>query len=244
MKNLKLSAIIILMTSLLFTSCEDDNVCTEGSGTSTTKTLSIPNFTGIDFQEAGDVVISQGPVQEVKATGHPNVIDKLRDNVAGGVWNVDLGNDCFRDYDLTLNIKVPNIEEISLSGAGDIIVNDFVDQGDLSLDISGTGSLSLNSFTGTENLSVNISGSGTITGQKDFSALKNLDIKISGAGKFLGYSIETDECDINLPGAGDCEVFVKVALDVSISGVGNVYYRGDPTITQSISGSGRLINAN
>jgi hypothetical protein len=43
---------------------------------------------------------------------------------------------------------------------------------------------------------------------------------------------------------GDCKVRVKENLDVDISSIGNVYYRGNPEITLSDSGLGALINDN
>jgi hypothetical protein len=43
---------------------------------------------------------------------------------------------------------------------------------------------------------------------------------------------------------GDCKVKVNETLDVDISSVGKVYYRGHPQITFTDSGLGDLINDN
>lgn len=243
MKFLNTIAAIILVTFLL-TSCSKDYNCSDGSGNVATKVLSLPSFTGIDFQIAGDVIITQGSTQEVSVSGNANVIKEIKTRVSDGVWDIDFGSECFDRYELIVNITTPDIEKVFLSGAGNITINNFSNQSDLSLNISGSGTINIGEFSGCENLSINISGHGTIEGDSEFTELKKLDIGISGSGDYNGFPIRTDECDINLSGSGNCEVFVRERLDVNISGSGNVYYEGNPSLTMNISGSGRVVNSN
>jgi hypothetical protein len=243
MKFLNLIAALMLCT-LLITSCSKDFRCADGSGSMTTKELSVSTFTGIDFALAGDVNITQGNTQKVSVTGNSNIVRKIETRVSGGVWDIDFGKDCFNDYELSVNITTPNIEEIYLSGSGDITLNNFSDQEDLTLRISGSGSMDIGAFSGCEELSVNISGNGSIKGNSDFTELKKLSIGISGSGSYEGFPIRTDDCNIDLSGSGNCEVFVRENLDVKISGSGTVYYEGNPSVSLNISGSGKVVDAN
>jgi hypothetical protein len=43
---------------------------------------------------------------------------------------------------------------------------------------------------------------------------------------------------------GDCEVHVLNELNVTITGVGIVYYKGNPTINSSVTGMGQFIDSN
>ena len=210
-KIMKLSNAIvtIMLFSFLLTSCEKDELCMDGNRNIETKILSVTTFTGVDFAIAGDVIISQGNTQEVSVTGDANVIGNIETDVSGGVWDIDFGRDCFDSYELTVNITMPDIEKVILRGAGDITLNNFTDQEDLSLEIPGSGKIYLDEFGGCEDLSIKISGSGTIRANSEFPELKKLDIKISGSGDYDGFPISTDECDINLSGSGNCEVFVE-----------------------------------
>jgi len=244
MKTLSMYFLAIMFISFSFISCEKDTLCTKGEGTITTRTLVIPSFKGIDLAEAGDVIITQGATQAVVADGHSNIIDKIEKDVSGGVWAIDFGRGCYDDYELTLNITVPDLNEVLLSGAGDITIGDFTDQGDLDLNISGSGEITLNSFSGTQNLDVDISGSGEVQANSSFPSLKRIDLKIGGSGKFNGFPLETDECYIIVPGSGDSYVHVNDKLDVNISGSGTVYYKGFPAITEQITGAGSIVNSN
>ena len=245
MNIFKLSFAGLLLASIAFTSCGKESNCKSGSGGIETKTLNIAAFTSIDFQEAGEVIISEGPVQEVVVTGHSNAVNDIQSTVNNGLWEIDFDSRCYKNYDLTVYITMPKIEGAYLSGSGSITLNDFVTpQNDLSLIISGSGNIFLSAFEGSEQLFVNISGSGDITTSADIPTLKSLDINISGSGNYKGYSTITDACTASISGSGNCEVYVQDSLDVSISGSGSVFYKGNPTVNANISGSGTVVNAN
>ncbi len=83
-----------------------------------------------------------------------------------------------------------------------------------------------------------------ITGAADFelSGAKQdvLDIYITGTGNVDAFDMVMDDCNIQISGAGNCEVHVIDNLDIVISGVGNIRYRGNPTVTTDVSGVGDI----
>lgn len=83
-----------------------------------------------------------------------------------------------------------------------------------------------------------------ITGAADFelSGAKQdvLDIYITGTGNVDAYDMVVDDCNIQISGAGNCQVHVIDNLDIVISGVGNIRYRGNPTVTTDVSGVGDI----
>lgn len=244
MKTTFLNSIILFVTILSLSSCYKDVLCTEGNGNFVTKTLAIPAFTGIEFQEAGTVIITQGPFHSVTASGDENIIDKIKHEVHNGNWEISLGRKCYRDYDLEIHITVPKIDEIHLSGSGNIIVEDLENQDDLNISISGSGDIDLNRLENTTELSMIISGSGEIIAHKDIETLEDIDITISGSGTCKIFPVHTSFADINISGSGNCYVTAENLMDIHISGSGSVYYKGYPQIQSNISGSGNIVNAN
>ena len=244
MKLISIKASALLILSLFIVSCEKTSICTKGEGVITAKSLPIGTFSGVLLTEACDVIISQGDVQGVIAIGHPNIIERIKTDVKSNNWKIDFVGGCYKDYELTLYITVPNINYVTLSGSGDILINNFTNQGNLSLNISGSGEINLNEFDGAENLGVTISGSGDINANKAFSDLIKTDINISGSGTFDAFPIETNECIIDISGSGRAYISVVEKLDVNISGSGSVFYKGRPIVTSIISGSGNVINSN
>jgi len=70
------------------------------------------------------------------------------------------------------------------------------------------------------------------------------DIDYRGVGHIFAYELPMDQCVVSTSGAGDCKVQVDHTLEVDISGVGYVYYRGHPQITVNDQGVGNLVNDN
>ena len=243
MKNLLTIALMVLII-FAASSCSTDDDCIFGSGTVTTQTIPLESFSGIQSSGSDSVIISQGDVQEVTVTGHPNIISRLKRNVSNGIWKAELEDGCYENSDLVIHIKVPNMNYVKLAGSANAVINDFINQQNMEIRIEGSASFELNNNQGTENLDISIEGNGYVVGNGSFGNLEYLDIQIFGSGYYNAFSIETNSCSIYTEGSGYCNVFVNDNLDVIINGSTEVNYKGYPTITSNISGSGSINNAN
>jgi hypothetical protein len=85
-------------------------------------------------------------------------------------------------------------------------------------------------------------GVGDATLQGDLQ--NSLDIDFRGVGEVDAYSLPVNECLVLNSGVGDCKVMVNNYLEVDISSIGNVYYKGNPQISITDNGNGELINDN
>ena len=87
-----------------------------------------------------------------------------------------------------------------------------------------------------------------LTGVGDFllsgEYQEELAIMLTGVGTVSAFDMEVGSCTISITGVGDCQVRVRNELHVTILGVGNVYWKGQPQVTSSINGVGALIDAN
>jgi len=177
MKNLKLSIIGIAVAALLFNSCTKDYLQIEGTGTITTKTLQLNDFTSINMLGVDDVIISYGAEQKVTVTGHPNIISRIKTKVSNKTWNMELEDGNYGNYELTYYLTLPVIEKITNEGTGNIVITDFISQDNLSLKLIGTGNFQGFPLT-VKNCNVDISG----TGNCEVSVGASLDVKIEGTG--------------------------------------------------------------
>lgn len=89
---------------------------------------------------------------------------------------------------------------------------------------------------------VSISGVGKIKVNK--GQQETFNIAISGDGNVDSFDLIADNCSIVISGTGNCNVFASKKLDITIAGVGKISYKGHPDISQNISGSGNINNAN
>jgi hypothetical protein len=132
------------------------------------------------------------------------------------------------------NLKVKNLNEVSVAGSGNIHMTTF-DADSLTLSISGSGDATITDLTA-NGLRIQSSGSGNF----DLSgSTTKADVNISGSGKYRAPNLETDDTSITIGGSGSATVWANVSLNVQISGSGEIDYYGEPKVSQSISGSGR-----
>lgn len=238
---------IMILAALMLNSCEEiitQGNCIEGEGEIVEQIISVDNFTGVNLMGAHNIFIKQGPIQEVLAVGHENIIEKIGTKVENGIWKSGLKTGCYQNYDLTIYITTNDINEIQISGAGNITLEDFTNQSDLKAEISGSGNIVINQFSGTRHFDVSISGSGSVQVKNNFPDIENLNVSISGSGDFKGYPLTTENCSTKISGIGNSYVSVSDRLSVAITGIGNVYYKGHPDIDMDIRGIGKIISAN
>ena len=255
MKRLNLRNLFLLFTftaSVLTTSCssDDDNGDNGGSsitgeGPIVTQTLSIADFAGVNLATSPNVTIKQGATQAVSATGQANIIAVLTTDVTDNVWEIGFNTGINGNFDLTIEIIVPTINTIVASSSGNIDVNNFTNQNDnLSIETTSSGSITLNQFDGIASLDATTSSSGSIFANADISSLENLTINLSSNGNYEGFALSGNACTINSSSGGKVELTANNTLNATIESSGDVYYKGNPTITQNITSSGQLIDAN
>lgn len=230
---------ILIGIVLIFSSCNKDVI--KGEGPVVTETLSVSDFTGVNLTFSNNILIKQGDIQEVKAIGHRNIINRIRTSVTNDFWKISLEEGSYREYTLSLEITVPNLNKLRLSGSGHLNINNFINQNDMDIRISGSGDIILNKFEGVVDLNIEMSGSGDFRVNNDISTLNTLNVRNSGSGKYVGFKLSSDSAFVKLSGSGDVELTAHTLLDVKLSGSGDIYYKKTPTIRRKITGSGSLI---
>lgn len=243
MKNLNTLLSVLAIGLLIFSSCERSTICIKGNNRSTTKTIDMDAFNGVELAGSFNAEITQGDNYSLKITGDENIIDRLENDINNGICKLELQRGCYKNFKLIVDVTVPNLEYITLSGSGNMMVNNFDNQTNLTSRIDGSGNITLNKFEGTENMIFEIAGSGNIKGNRT-NKTNYLETSISGSGNFDGYSISANYVSANISGSGDIKTTALTELDAVIEGSGTIRYKGYPTVYQKITGSGRIVEAN
>lgn len=244
MKTSKIILSLLSLSVLAFSSCNKYGLCVKANGPVETRAISIASFSEIDLTEDAEVYVHQGKEQSVTVTAAPNIIDILDNSVIGNRWEIDFDRHCAKNYHMVVDITIPKLTNIVISGDGNIFVDDFTGKGMLDLTLSGSGKIVLNKFDGITDINALLTGSGSIVAQNKQININNLDIGITGSGYFKGFGIETKNCDALLTGSGDIKTTVTENLLVKITGSGDVYYKGNPSVNSKITGSGDVRNVN
>ena len=232
-------SLFFLVIVFFLTNCNHSLFGIKGSGETVKKILNLETINKIELAIDADVEIIKGDTQKIEIEGQQNIIDNIKTNVQSGKWLIEFDKKVSNHSKLIVYITLPDIEEIVLSGSGDIYSEDTFDVNNLTLKIPGSGDIDL--LFNSENADISISGSGDIYSE---GGTINQTISISGSGSYSAFRFFSNKSEIEISGSGDCKVNAQDNLFVTLSGSGNVYYKGNPSVNSVITGSGKVINSN
>jgi hypothetical protein len=234
-KRMIITAITALITMTLFTSCEK----IKGKGEVITETRTTGDYSGISLAMTATVYFTPGAFYSLQISGQENVLKQIVTQVEGTHLSIKVRNGVIlgSHESITVYVTAPDVNDLNVSGSGDIFVDNPWNTANLSVNISGSGTVSVNDLT-TEQLSAIISGSGTIRATSGKATREELNI--SGSGTIDFRSVECQTVYSTTSGSGDTYIHATNLLDVTISGSGDVWYYGTPAINTHFSGSGNL----
>jgi hypothetical protein len=226
-----------------------------------TEKREVSTFSRLKFSGVGTVTLIPGDERGVEVTAPPALLRKVKTEVKNDTLVIGFKLaflSWFRSLPelagLEITVKTPGLVEIVSQGAGTLRTRGVLESDTLDLIVRGAGNVSLKAKSRelscvmhgaapvdleaeTKRLSATISGAGRMSAS---GSARYLDIRINGAGGFRGFELTSEEAVIDSRGAGQSQVSVSRKLDVRITGVGRVIYRGTPAVTESITGLGRL----
>ncbi|MFM1878509.1 MAG: hypothetical protein RLZZ241_1375 [Bacteroidota bacterium] len=214
----------------------------KGNGNLITLERNVGPYDGIALSGWFNVALVEGAEGLLTLEGDENLLEHLETIVKNGTLHIrtekgyQLQSESWNSKTLTVKVPIASINEISLSGSGEIsgtakITSDFF-RGTM----SGSGKLQLNLETSESK--INVSGSGNL----NLSGTSNkLDVHISGSGDFRGFEFDCQDVSAVISGSANMRITAIESLTARVSGSGNIYYRGNPKhIDTKTSGSGEV----
>jgi len=206
-----------------------------------TQDRKISGFHAVASSGSFDVVLNQGNTESVRVKADADVINEIVTEVRNGVLMIHSKNthnwgNFWNNRTIIIYVVAKDLNSISLSGSGDLKMENEFNTNSLQLRLSGSGG-----FTGKVNvktLEASVSGSGDfkISGKADEST-----VSIAGSGNFEGNSLITRSTAIKVAGSGDASIYASEKIDASVSGSGNVHYKGGAKSVSKIThGSGEI----
>ena len=234
MKNFsaKIALACLVAGSYLFSACNS----IKGVGPLVITSRQVNEIKSIDLEMHANVYLIKGDTQSVVISAQQNILDVLKTEVKGDKLIINSSESISVTQPVELWITVKNIEDIELSGSGNIASTTEFTSDKITVDLSGSGKISL--VIAAEKFSGDISGSGDIYLKGKVS---KADLDISGSGNIFANDCAVDKCKIDLNGSGDAKINVLSELNASIDGSGSILYSGNPQKVKSdVNGSGHI----
>lgn len=192
------------------------NPAIQGSGVSKTESRDVGSFSRIDLAGSPDVEVAVGPATSVSVTADDNILPVIETTVNGSTLNINSKSNYNSRIDVKVNITVPTLDGVSISGSGDIHVTGLK-AGDMDVGVTGSGDV-------------------TIAGAAD-----HVRGQITGSGDLRCGDLVAKHVEVTVTGSGDATFDATEELDATVTGSGDIHYSGDPPrVRKSVTGSGDI----
>ncbi len=237
MKNLKPHYIII--SALFFLSacdCPDDLGFDDGPLIEEELEFE-DEITGIELDIQAEVILQQGDEQKVMIEARQDIIDEIETDVNNGTWRIGFDWFDWFHHDIRIYVTLPSIEYIKQDSRGEIRTDGiFTQEQDLEVEIKSSGDVELEVYL--KKLITQIEGRGDIILSGE---VEQNEISMKGSGVLRAFGCKASETEIKLEGSGDAYLSVQNSLTGSLSGSGDIYYRGAPEVDIIVTGTGEVI---
>lgn len=207
---------LILLVPFLLAACHHGRMSeVRGSGNRVLQNRNIGPFTSIETEGAFTIEVTCQKALRLEVEGDDNILPLVTAEISNNVLRLKNTQSYSVNRPVTFRIYVPNLEGLSVSGAGKIDIKEMKND-KFDIDASGAPYITVAGNTGVVN--IESSGAGTI----DTNKLR--------AARGVVESNGTSVIDLS----------VSDELDVKVSGPSTVTYRGDPVVNKNINGPGRV----
>lgn len=209
-----------------------------GNGNVTTKTVNTSSYDAIRGVGSMDIHLERGTEGTITVTTDENLQEYVIVEVSNGTLVVRTKKNTYLKTKKGIHVTVPfeDINEVSLTGSGDVDTKDTIDSPQLEVSITGSGDIELDVNTGMLKAKVTGSGDMELSGKTD-----ELEVRISGSGDFKGFDLIANHTDAQVSGSGDAKIVAKKSLKARVNGSGDITYKGNPERKDTkTSGSGDI----
>jgi hypothetical protein len=187
----------------------------QGSGKLLKQTREVGAFNSISTEGAFELkVVCQKP-QRLEIAGDENILQFVTTEVSNNVLHVKNERSYSASEPITLEISVPDLVALSVSGAGSVEVNGVKN----------------------EKFVIDANGAPAIRAAGETNSLT---IDANGAGKVDTHKLRAQRVVVDSKGVARVEVYAAQQLDVTVSGPASVVYEGAANVNKTINGPGSV----
>lgn len=226
----------------------------KGTGEITQKDYSVSDFKNIDVSGGFDVTLVPGNAEGVSISAQPNLFEYIHAEVVQGVLKIYIEGNIIATRGLKARIEFKELNNLNVSGGGDVIAESVINSPELFVGLSGGGDLKAEINTAMFDCKVSGGGDVKIEGSAKKSNLNlsgggdleaNIDAGtiscyLSGGGDLMLRCRETEEARIEVNGGGDVDAMLNAnKMKCSVSGGGNAKLAGSAlNLDINITGGG------
>jgi hypothetical protein len=213
----------------------------KGNGNVTQTTRDLKTYDAVHVSGFFDVFLVAGEEGKIQLEGESNLLDHVITEVRGNVLDIKTENGVnlqpSHNNMITITVPFKDLDEVNLSGSGDVVSRDRITATSFSTSVAGSGDVVLE--VEATNIEASLSGSGdlTIKGQTE-----DVKLNLSGSGDIHASELKATNAEASVAGSGDISLNCDGGiLKARVAGSGDIEYSGNPSREDSkVVGSGSI----
>jgi hypothetical protein len=197
----------------------------------TTKNYQVREFSSIQSDIVGNIIITQSNNRVVRAEGNEDLVNALTVEVRNDELKLSIKSSAKRKFKnrknkLTVWVSTPQLNRVRNNGVGNISINGKIDTDKLLIESEGVGNFKAeNLYVGEVKVNSNGVGNVTLSGSAQFA-----DLNIDGVGNLDAKELKTVDAIVHSDGVGSVKCYASKEIEIHASGIGSVTYYGNPQI--------------
>jgi len=213
----------------------------KGNGNMTQVTRDLKTYDAVHVSGFFDVFLVAGEEGKIELEGESNLLDHVITEIRGNVLDIKTENGVnlqpSNNNMITITVPFKDLDEVNLSGSGDVVSRDRITATSFSTALAGSGDVVLEVEATTVKASLSGSGDLTLKGKT-----QEVELNLSGSGDIHAGELKATDADLSVAGSGDISLHCDGGtLKARVAGSGDIEYSGKPSREDSkVVGSGSI----
>jgi hypothetical protein len=194
-----------------------------GSGKLTTESYEFTGFTMIEAEKGFELTVKQSQSYKIEITTDDNIRKYLDINKTGNILKIGLSGGHIDLTVLRVELSMPSIEGINLSGGASATITGFNSDKSFSVTLNGGSVLTGDIVSGDAGFGISGGSIVKLTGSGG-----DLMVRSSDGSEIILDEFPVNNADINIDGGGKSFFNINGRLDTVLTGGSELYYTGEP----------------
>lgn len=212
----------------------------KGNGNVVTEERSTSDYDQVRVAGFFDVILVAGNEGKISVKAEENLMKHIITEVNGTSLKIytEKGYNLNPSWNKGVHITVPftDLDEVTLSGSGDINTKNVIKADYFSTSVSGSGDVNL--MIDATRLKGKVTGSGDLRLK---GSSNSAEYAVTGSGDIFAFEVNAEDVEAKVTGSGDIRANCNGFLTARVTGSGDIKYTGNPKKEDSkVSGSGDI----
>jgi hypothetical protein len=229
---------ITLFLLALFIFNGNDAICQaiKGNGKVKTEVRELAGFNRLIVQGNIELYLVQGETEGVRIEADENLVEFFQTRLDGKTLYITMSADLKKSTQTSVSVSFKELEQITLLDQVGLKSEKVLQFSSINILNSGLSKIEIELFASNCTIELN---DGSYAYLKGYSEV--FDVRLHDETELQAGELQTDYCKVKSSGLTEVTINAQKELALMVTGQSNVYYFGEPTITQRVFASNGFI---